>query len=97
MTVLEILGREILDPTRHLPDGAPEPSLNDFKRKVELVIEADARGSNFANVRKIAKAAYDQGHAVKHRSSPDAVDAGVSTDAVILLVMMLRKLSDRLA
>jgi hypothetical protein len=37
------------------------------------------------------------GHAVKHRSSPDAIDAGVSTDAVILLVKMLRKLSERLA
>lgn len=95
VTVLEILGREIFDPQRHLPDGTPQPSLNDFKRKVELVIDADARGSSFANVRKIAKAAYDQGHVVKHRSSPDAIDAGVSTDAVILLVSMLRRLSGR--
>jgi hypothetical protein len=95
VTALEILGREIFDPKQHLPEGTPPPSRNDFKRKVELVIEADACGSNFANVRKIARAAYEQGQEIKHRSSPDAIDAGVSTDAVILLVAMLRKLGGR--
>jgi hypothetical protein len=93
VAVLEAVARELFDPSRHLPAGEVEPSPNDVKRRVEMYINAEAPGKDLSHVRKIAKAAYDQGHSVKHRTSPDAADAGIATDAVILLVSMLRRLA----
>lgn len=93
-TVLEALGRTVFRPSRHLPEGDPEPSNNDAKRKLEFFTQAVAGGRRFAHVRKIIVEAYAQGHKTKHRDAPDRLDAEVGAAAVVMLVSIIRRFAD---
>jgi hypothetical protein len=92
VTVLEVLARTVFEPGRHLPRGEAEPALNDVGRKLGFVIQS-AGGERFEAVRKLMRASYEQAQAVKHRTKPNMTDAGIATDATILLVSMIRRIA----
>jgi hypothetical protein len=90
VTVLEALGRAAFDPERHLPDGAEVPAPNDHIRRLDMFTKSVASGERFEHVRRLIVTARKQAESVKHRTSPDRLDAEVSADAVVMLVSMIR-------
>ena len=95
-TTLQVLGRFIFDPGRHLPDGEAEPGPDDAKRRITFYVDALTRheGAALAEVRKLVAPSARLAEAVKHARSPTRVEAGIAADAAIQLVQLVRRLSE---
>lgn len=90
--VLEALGRTVYDPARHLRDGETMPPPDKTKQRLGRYIEDALPGSANEEVRGLAMKAVELAHRVKHGESPTRRDAGIASDAVILLANILRRL-----
>jgi len=95
-SALQILGRLIFDPARHLPGGEVEPSPDDAKRRIGFYVHAVTAGQGglYAEVRKIASATARLSEAVKHAQAPTRVEAGIAADATTQLVNLVRRLAE---
>ena len=89
--VTEALSRQLYDPERHLREGESEPPIANTKQRLERFVEDAAAGSD-ASLRKLVRASIEMAQAVKHRDTSNRRDAGIASDAVILLANMLRRL-----
>lgn len=92
--ILEHLGEVAFDAAVHLREGMPPPPRDKTKLRFDLVIEHAAGGPDHEVVRKTARAVVELAHEVKHRRTPTRRDAGIASDAVIMLVSLLRRLTD---
>ena len=95
-TTLQILGRHVFQPTRHLPQGEPEPGADDAKRRIGFYVDAvtHGRGRTFAEIRKLVDPIARLAEAVKHAREPTRVEAGIAADATIQLVNLVRRLAE---
>jgi hypothetical protein len=93
IAVLEKLSLAAFDPVRHLPPDTIMPSTKDAKARLEFFFNATVPGEQFAHVRKILRAAYAQGHEVKHRREPSLLAASLAAEAVIMQVVIAQRLS----
>ncbi len=94
VTVLEAVSQVAYRPARHLREGEEEPPVANTKQRLGRVIEDALPGSENAETRKLARAAIEAAQAVKHRTTPDRLTAGLAADAVILVANMLRRLDE---
>ena len=85
-------GTPVFDPERHLPPHAQSPARDDAKKRIGYFLDMVASGERFYHVRRLVRATWDQAQAVKHRAEPNRTDAGVATDAAVLLASILRRL-----
>jgi hypothetical protein len=93
LSVLRLLSDELYDESKHM-QGDEVPGPADVKGRIDHYIKSVAGGVRFEHVRKLVRDSYAQANAVKHRQCPDRIDAGVIVAATILLVEMLRMISD---
>jgi hypothetical protein len=94
LSVLRLLSKLLFDETNHSSGDGPVPGPADVKARLDAFVQSVAGGSRFEHVRKLVRDAYAQANAVKHRQSPDRVDAGVVVAATVLLAEMLRLISE---
>jgi len=90
--IMEALSRQVYDHARHTPAGEEEPPVASTKTRLDRYVRARLPGSASAEIRKFARATIELAQAVKHRGTPTRTEAGVLSDAVILLANMLRRL-----
>jgi hypothetical protein len=95
LRVIDLLASLVFDPGRDLKPGAEAPGPADSKGRIDAFLAAQADGSRFEHLRRIAKAAYGQGNTAKHRSGANGVDAGVAVATVVLLAESLRLVWDQ--
>lgn len=91
--VLERLSEAAYVEGRHLRPGEEVPPVAKTKDRLDRVVEVELAGSENAELRKLVRAAIEQGQAVKHRT-PNRRHAGVAADSVILLANMFRRLAE---
>jgi hypothetical protein len=89
--VLEVLGRTVYDPARHLRDGEKPPPIDKTKQRIGRFVEDALPGERNGDVRGLASKAIGLAHHVKHSPTPTRREAGISADAVILLANILRR------
>jgi hypothetical protein len=96
LSLLQSLDRLVFVAERHLPEGESEPSKDDAKRRIGFWVSAVTRGRGdlYAEARKLASAAVRRAGAVKHSPAPTRIEAGIAADAGILVVNLLRRLSE---
>jgi hypothetical protein len=92
LSILRLLSNLLYDESEHSAGEIPGPA--DVKARLDAFVQSIAGGSRFEHVRKLVRDAYGQANAVKHRQTPDRVDAGVVVAATVLLAEMLRLISD---
>jgi hypothetical protein len=68
--------------------------VGDAKNRLDYFIASVATGKRFEHARRMVRAAYDGAQAIKHRSEPNRIDAGVMADSAVLLVSIVRRLAD---
>jgi hypothetical protein len=90
--VLEMLGDVVFDAALYVPSGEAVPKRDQTKNRFDLVIAHELPGSANTIVRKLAKTTVEIAHEVKHRATRR--DAGIAADSVILLVHMMRRISE---
>lgn len=92
--VLEAVSAAAYEPAIHLRSGEKEPAVQETKNRLERVIEDGLPGSTNGRLRKLAKAAIEVAHEVKHSTTPDRKEAGVAADAAILVANIIRRVRE---
>lgn len=92
--VLEALSRVVYDPARHLKPGESVPPVDRTKQRLGRYVETELAGSAQENLRGLAVKAIALAHEIKHREAPTRREAGIASDAVILLANLLRRLAE---
>jgi hypothetical protein len=92
--ILHFLSEAAFIPDRHLPAGEALPPVAKTKHRFDLIIERELAQSNQASLRKFARAAVELAEVVKHGSTPSRMDAGIAADGVIVLVNIMRRISE---
>lgn len=92
--ILEGLSRVAYDPSRHLRDGETEPPVDKTKQRLSRVAEDALTGHDNAKMRKLFDGTIEVAHSVKHSTTPTRKEAGIASDATILLANIIRRLSD---
>jgi hypothetical protein len=72
-----------------------EPTKGETKKRFDAIIAAHATGKENELLRKTAKSVVELAQQVKHRHTPSREDAGIAADSVIVLVNLIRRLSNR--
>lgn len=90
--VLTALGQVVYDPGKHLRNGETVPPTDKTKQRLGRYVEATLDGPSSEDLRKLANAAIEFAHHVKHSDTPTRREAGIAADAVILLANMFRRL-----
>jgi hypothetical protein len=77
-------------------DLVPEPPLprDKSKERMDRFVEARLPGPGNAELRKLSRAAVELAHRQKHRTNPTRRDVGITADAAVLVVNMLRRLAE---
>jgi hypothetical protein len=91
----EALSRKVYDHAKHGAAGELEPPVAKTKLRLERYVEEKLPGAANAEMRKFARAAIELAQAVKHSGTPTRTEAGMLSDAVIVLANMLRRLDSR--
>jgi len=94
--VLEALGETVYDRTRHLREDETVPPRDKTNIRIGRYIEDALPGRANEDLRGLANKAAALAHHVKHSPTPSRREAGVASDAVILLANMLRRLEQDL-
>ena len=94
--VLEALGGTVYDQARHLRDGETVPPRDKTNIRIGRYIEDALPGRVNEDLRGLANKAAALAHHVKHSPTPGRREAGIASDAVILLANMLRRLEQDL-
>jgi len=94
--VLEALGETVYDRTRHLREAETVPPRDKTNIRIGRYIEDALPGRANEDLRGLANKAAALAHHVKHSPTPSRREAGVASDAVILLANMLRRLEQDL-
>jgi hypothetical protein len=94
VTILEALSAQVYDPAIHLRPGETEPPVAKTKQRLERFVEDTAPGIENACLRKLARANIELAQEIKHSDTPSRRDAGIASDAVILLANLLRRLTE---
>lgn len=93
LRVISLIASLVFDPADVPPDGEM-PGPADAKARIDFFLAARAEGRRFENLRKIAKAAYAQANAAKHRDHANQVDAGIAVASVVVLAESVRLVAD---
>lgn len=94
--VLESLGEVAYDQSRHLREGETVPSRDKTNIRIGRYIEDALPGRRNEDLRGLATKAGAFAHHVKHSPTPTRREAGIASDAVILLANILRRLEQDL-
>lgn len=92
--ILLFLSEAAFVPDRHLPDGEDLPPIAKTKNRFSMIISRELAGPNQASLLKVAHAIVELAEAVKHGNSPSRTDAGIVADSVIMLVNLMRRITD---
>lgn len=93
VAVLEALSESVYDQAKHKRGDEPEPPVDKTKDRLDRFIEVELVGAENAELRKLARATIELAQAVKHRrATVTRLEAGISSDAVILLSNLLRRI-----
>lgn len=92
--ILTTLGHVVFDAAHDLPSGEEEPGRDDAKKRISYFLRRVAAGEKGENIRKIVNGAYSQANTAKHRHVATRADAGIAANATLLIVSMLRLLTD---
>lgn len=76
---------------RHLPTGETEPPTGQTHKRIMRFVDVELEGSGNVEVRALVRRAAELAEAVKHRGGATRRDAGIASDAVILLANILRR------
>jgi len=90
--VLEALGAVVYDQAKHLREGETVPPRDKTNMRIGRYIEDTLPGRGNEDLRGLATKAAALAHHVKHSPTSMRRDAGIASDAVILLANMLRRL-----
>ena len=93
LRVASLIASLVFDPA-DLPPDTEMPGPADAKARIDYFLAARSQGRRFENLRKIAKAAYAQANAAKHRDHANRVDAGIAVASVVVLAESLRLVAD---
>jgi hypothetical protein len=96
VSVTELLGDAVYDPTKHLRSGETAISRGETKKRFDRHIEVALAGNDHATVRSLARAVVAFSQEVKHGTTPTRRDAGIAADSVIMLANLLRRLEQEL-
>jgi len=94
--VLEALGETVYDQARHLREGEVVPPRDKTNMRIGRYIEDALPGRANEDLRALTSKAAALAHHVKHSPTPSRREAGIASDAVILLANMLRRLEQDL-
>lgn len=94
VAVLEALSAAVYDPAIHLRDDEEEPKVSDTKKRFDRYVEVSMAGAENELIRKLARATIEVAQKVKHNPTSSRRDAGISSDAVILLANVFRRLAE---
>lgn len=93
VSTLEALSAAVYDHARHQDGDKDEPPVDKTKIRFDRYIDVELVGANNAELRKLARATVEVAQAVKHRRSTiTRTEAGIASDAVILVANMLRRI-----
>jgi len=96
VTVTEMLGEAIYDPTTQLRPGEDPFKRGETKKRFDRYIEMRLAGAEHAAARSLARSVVVFAQEIKHDTTPTRREAGLAADAVILLVNILRRLDQEL-
>lgn len=92
--IMEALSSQVYVHAEHGFPDEDEPPAGKTKLRLERFIDARLSGAAQAELRRFARSTVELAQAVKHRSAPTRTEAGIISDAVILLANMLRRLEE---
>lgn len=92
--ILQFLSEAAFNPERHLPAGEDLPPIAKTKTRFGMIINRELAGPDQASLRKVAHATVELAEAVKHGTSPSRTDAGIAADSVIMLVNLIRRITE---
>lgn len=92
--VLDALSRTVYNPERHLREGETVPPVDHSKQRIGRFVEDALAGAENEDLRRLVKAAIEFAQHVKHSPTPTRSEAGVASDAVILLANLLRRVEE---
>jgi hypothetical protein len=84
----------VYDAGKHLRDDETVPPRDKTNMRIGRFIEDASAGPHNADLRGLANKVAALAHHVKHAPTPTRRDAGIASDAVILLANMLRRLGE---
>ena len=90
--VVEAVSAEAYDAGLHLRPGESAPPVAKTKDRLDRVVEVALPGPENAARRKLVRATIETAQAVKHRTTPSRLDAGIAADATIMLANVIRRL-----
>ena len=90
--VIEAVSAAAYDAQIHLRPGESAPPVAKSKDRLDRVVEVALPGPENAELRKLARATIEAAQAVKHRTTPSRLDAGIAADATIMLANLIRRL-----
>jgi hypothetical protein len=92
--VTEALSRQVYDHATHTPAGEPEPKVADTKTRLDRYVVSRFPGPDNERLRRYARTTIELAQEIKHRKSPTREEAGIASDAVIVLGNLLRRLDE---
>ena len=92
VAVMETLSRTVYDPAKHLPAGEAEPPVGQTHKRIMRFVEVALEGAGNVEVRALVRKAAELAEAVKHKGGATRRDAGIVSDAVILVAHILRRI-----
>lgn len=89
------LAQAVYDRARYPSTDGVEPSKTDAKRMLEAFLSVELSGSDQANARKHAKAAFDLANEVQHKRTATFRDAALCAEAALSVIRIVTILSGR--
>lgn len=74
------------------PADTSEPPVDKTNVRIGRVIEFGLDGRKNAELRALAKSSSEVAHKVKHATTPNALQAGIACDAIILLASIVQRI-----
>ena len=91
--VLEMLSDVAFDSEKYAIPGKPVPTKAQTKIRLELIVKKELPAADFEHAFKLSSAAIELAQRVKHSPAPSRREAGVSADTTILLVNIIRRIT----
>lgn len=91
--ILEMLAEVAFDPIKYAVSGLPVPNKAQTKIRLELIIKKELPPSDFEYAFKLSSACIELAQKVKHSPTPTRREAGIAADSVILLVNIIRRIT----
>ena len=91
--VIEMLTEVAFDPNKYAIPGMPVPNKSQTKIRLELIVKKELPKSDFEHAFKLVSACIELAQRVKHSPTPSRREAGISADSVIMLVNIIRRVT----